>query len=50
MRRYTVHLYHGGERPDETLHTKCIETAKLWLVSAEHGVIHDNLNSKIIES
>tara|TARA_B110000858_G_scaffold42_1_gene69 strand:- start:1566 stop:1745 length:180 start_codon:yes stop_codon:yes gene_type:complete len=49
MSRYTVYLYHGGERPNEKLQTKCIETAKLWVQSSEHGLIEDSLNARIIE-
>ena len=48
-KRYTAHLYYGGERPDEKLHTVCVKTARLWVEQAEHGIIQDNLTSEIIE-
>jgi len=48
-KNFTVHLYHGGEAPTEITNTNCLETARLLVCSAEHGIIHDNIKGEIIE-
>lgn len=48
-KNFTVHLYHGGEAPNEITSTNCIKTARLLVSSAEHGIIHDNLKGEIVE-
>jgi hypothetical protein len=48
MKRYTIHLYHGGERPDEKVQTNVLTTAQTIAVGAEHAVIIDNLKGEVI--
>lgn len=47
-KRYTVHLYHGGERPNEKVSTNSLSTAQTLSLGAEHGVIIDNLKGQEI--
>tara|TARA_R100001510_G_scaffold33304_1_gene29812 strand:- start:6293 stop:6448 length:156 start_codon:yes stop_codon:yes gene_type:complete len=47
-KRYTVHLYHGGERPNEKVNTNSFSTAQTLSLRAEHGVIIDNLKGEVI--
>lgn len=39
---YRVELFYGGEQPDEIKETKCIDEARQWVNSAEHGVIFNS--------
>jgi len=48
-KRYTVYLYYHSRRDSEIYHTKCLETARLWLESADHGIIHDNHNGVVVQ-
>lgn len=47
-KRYTVHLYHGGERPNEQVNTNSLSTAQALSLRAEHGLIIDNLKGEAI--
>lgn len=49
MKRYTIHLYHGGERPEEKVQTNVLSTANLIAARAEHAVIIDNLKGEVIQ-
>jgi len=45
--KFKVTLMHGGERPDEVRHTRCIQTARLWRDEAEHSTIE--IHNQIVE-
>lgn len=45
--RFKVTLMHGGERPDEVRHTRCIKTARLWCEGVEHSTIE--IHNQIVE-
>jgi hypothetical protein len=47
--RYTVHVYYGGEMPDETFNTNSLSEAKKMAMRGEHGEIIDNQLNKIVE-
>ena len=47
--RYAVYLYHGGEAPDQCIGTNSLEQAKEISLRAEHGTIHDNIESRWIQ-
>ena len=38
-RTFTIHVYHGGERPDETFYATDIEEARRLAQKGEHSEI-----------
>ena len=38
-RTFTIHVYHGGEQPDETFYTTDIEEARKLAQKGEHSEI-----------
>jgi hypothetical protein len=47
--RYTVHIYYGGEKQDETVYTNNLSEAKRLAMRGEHGEIIDNQSNKLLE-
>lgn len=45
---FKVHLYYGGEKPNEQRYTLNIQEARKWVSGAEHGTI-ENQNNILIQ-